>query len=357
MHLWSNEMKTFKEYIVEGITEGGVFEEVIVSAWNGKPGPKTSTIAPDAGEKIVKYLKTQNITGKTASKVQTNEVDVTSDWAKFWLPKSVPGATKTPKTDILIGTNRISVKMGPAQLMSGGPNESTATFYAALNSMYKSGIDVNADLFQEIWAKLSALTKGAIAKDNVRNELKKGKDAFLIQANKVNHDVQVLMQKSFDNEDFRLSFVREAMTGEIKFGLKSSGYAEYVLSSDPNGDVSHLYKSANEAFLNKVAQKAKVQVRFKSKSVKSKNVKTGEYKYWSVIGIGIKKLEEEFEHYDGTLLTENIITGIIQRFKNFLVDLFQQVYEYLKGGLKQIIEFFDFEPQITLNNEIDFSGV
>ena len=350
-------MKTFKEYIVEGRNEGGVFEEVIVSAWNGKPGPKTSTIAPDAGEKIVKYLKAQNITGKTASKLQTREVDVTSDWAKFWLPKSVPGPTKTPKTDILIGTNRISVKMGPAQLMSGGPNESTATFYAALNSMYKSGIDVNADLFHEIWAKLSTLTKGAIAKDNVENELKRGKDKFLIQANKVNNDVKVLMQKSFDNDDFRLAFVREAATGEIKFGIKSEAYADYVLSSDQRGNAPHLYKSTNKAFLNKVAEKSNVTVRFKSNSIKINGVKTGEYKYWAVIGVGVKKLEEEFEHYNGTLLTENIITGIIERFKTFLVNLFQKVYEYLKGGVKQIIEFFDFEPHITLNNEIDFSGV
>ena len=205
-------MGSFKNYLNEDATEGAVFEEVIVAAWNGKPGPKTESIAPDAGKKIVKYLKTQNISGKSASKLATKEVEVTSEWSKFWLPKSVPGSTKTPKTDILIGDNRISVKMGPAQLMSGGPNESTATFYAALNSMYKSGIDVNTDLFQEIWAKLNTLTKSGIAKDKVDSELKKGKDKFLAQANKVNNDVKVLMKQAFENEDFRLAFIREATT-------------------------------------------------------------------------------------------------------------------------------------------------
>ena len=64
-------MGSFKNYLNEDATEGAVFEEVIVAAWNGKPGPKTETIAPDAGKKIVKYLKSQNVTGKSASKLAT----------------------------------------------------------------------------------------------------------------------------------------------------------------------------------------------------------------------------------------------------------------------------------------------
>ena len=166
-------MKSFKQLIKEAVTEGAVFEEVIVAAWNGTPEPKTNSIAPGAGKNIVKYLKAQNITGESASKLATKGVEVTSDWSKFWLPESVPPTTKTPKTDILIGKNRISLKMGPAQLMSGGPNESKATFYAALKSMEKSGQDVDSELFKDIWSKISTLTKGAISKGKVEGELKK----------------------------------------------------------------------------------------------------------------------------------------------------------------------------------------
>ena len=85
-------MKSFIQLIKEDATEGAVFEEVIVAAWNGTPEPKTKTIAPDAGKKIVKYLKSQKITGKTASKLPTKGVDVTTDWSKFWLPEKVPSA-------------------------------------------------------------------------------------------------------------------------------------------------------------------------------------------------------------------------------------------------------------------------
>jgi len=349
-------MKSFIQLINEAETEGAVFEEIIVAAWNGKPEPKTKSIPPDAGKKIVKYLKSQNITGKSASKLATKGIDVTSDWSKFWLPENVPPTTKTPKTDILIGDNRISLKMGAAQLMSGGPNESRATFYAAIRSIEKSGQDINSELFKDIWSKISTLTKSGIAKGKVEGELKKGKDEFLSQANKVNNEVKVLMQKAFsDNQDFRKAFVREAMTGEIKFSTKSTAYAEYVLSSDSAGDAPHLYKATNEAFLSKVAQKTGVTVRFKSNSVKSKGTKTGEYRYWAVVALGVKKLEEEIEIHDGMFLTEGIIGGIIQRVTNFIMSLFQKAYEYLKTGVHNIAEFFDLQPNVQFNNNIDFT--
>ena len=349
-------MKSFIQLIKEDATEGAVFEEVIVAAWNGTPEPKTKSISPDAGKKIVKYLKSENITGKTASKLATKGVDVTSEWSKFWLPEKVPPATKTPKTDILIGTNRISLKMGPAQLMSGGTNESKATFYAALRSMEKSGQDVNTELFKEIWSKLDTLTKGAIAKGKVEGEIQKGKDKFLANANKVNNEVKALMQKAFtDSQDFRKAFVREAMTGEIKFSSKSTAYAEYVLSSDPNGDAPHLYEATDEAFLSKVAQKTGVTVRFKSTSVKSKGNKTGDYRYWTVVALGVKKLEEEIEAHNGMFLTEGIIGGIVQRVTNFIMSLFKRAYEYLKSGVHNIAEFFDLQPDVHFNNTINFS--
>ena len=64
----------------------------------------------------------------------------------------VPGSTKTPKTDFVIGKNKISLKSGSAaQLMSGGRNESIATFYTALNSvegMQKKMIDKLTKMFE-----------------------------------------------------------------------------------------------------------------------------------------------------------------------------------------------------------------
>lgn len=347
-------MKSFNQYLKEDATEGAVFEEVIVAAWNGSQPPKTKNIPPDAGLKIVQYLKKNGIEGDSASKLATKGVEVTPKWASFWAPEKVPSSTKTPKTDILIGNNRISLKMGAAQLMSGGVNESRATFYSAVESI--GGVE--QELFKPIWEKMNTLTRGATSKGKVEGELKKGKDDFLKMANDVNNEVKVLMKNAFtNNEEFRLEFIREAMSGEKKFGTKSKAYAEYILSSDAAGNKPHLYSVSDEDFLNKVARKTDVTVRFKSTSVKSKNVKTGEYRYWTVVALGVKKLEEEIDSHQGMYLTEGIISGIFQRVKSFMISMFAKVYEWLRSSVKNIITYFDLQPEIVFNNQIDFTRI
>lgn len=340
----------FKQFITEAEGEGALLEAVIVATWNKETPPATKTIASDAGPKIVKYLKAQGITGAKASKLEAKGVSVTKAWAQFWAPESVPGSTKTPKTDIMIGSNRISLKMGNAQLMSGGQNESKATFYAAAQST--GGMTKE---MQKIWSKMDELAKSSVASGQVEAQLKAGKDKMLIQANKVNKDVMEGMRDIFStNPEFRRAFVREAMTGEVKFTKKSEAFAEYVLSTTPNGDKSSLHKAVDKSFLDKVANKTNVTVRFKSSSVKAKGTKTGEYRYWTVVSLGIKKLEEEIESA-GNLLTEGILTTIFQKVKSFMTSLFTKIWNSIKNSVKKILEFFGIEPMVDFNNEINFS--
>lgn len=342
----------FKEFITEAEGEGALLESVIVAAWNGETIPETKTIAPDAGPKIVNYLKAQGITGTKASKLENKGVNVTKEWAQFWAPESVPGSTKTPKTDIMIGANRISLKMGNAQLMSGGQNESKATFYAAAQST--GGMTKE---LQSVWGKMDELAKSSVASGNVEAQLKSGKDQMLVKANKVNKDVMEGMRKIFSsNPEFRRAFVREAMTGEVKFTKKSEAFAEYVLSTTPTGDKSSLHKAIDKSFLDKVANKTNVTVRFKSTSVKSKGTKTGEYRYWTVVSLGIKKLEEEIESA-GNLLTEGILTTIFQKVKSYMSSLFSKIWNSIKNSIKKILEFFGIEPVVDFNNEINFSDI
>lgn len=331
------------------------FESIIVAVWNNEEPPVVEGIPKDAGKKIVNYLKKEkHIEGTTASKLTTKGIEVTNTWSQFWKPEEVPSSTKTPKTDIIIGNSRISLKIGSAQLMSGGPNESKATFYAAINSLQGSQDKV----MKEIGNKLSDLTKGAIAKSSVEAELKKGKDKFLQEANKVNKEVQQLLRDEFKvNPEFRLAFVREAMTGRVKFTPKSPAYAEYVLSSDRNGDNTHLYKTTDNSFLAKVANQASVTVRFKSSSVKKKSQKTGAYRYWSVISLGLRKLDEEFARYEGKLLTELDFGNIITRVKNYIRSMFVKIYDWLKASIKNVMDFFDIEPVVDYSEEINFSAL
>jgi len=341
-------MKPFLQYLKEANTEGAAFEEFIIAAWNDTPLPNLHTVDSAAGHNIVDYLKKQSVTGHASKLV--HGPNVTPEWSQFWLPNSVPGSTKTPKTDIIIGKTRISVKKGPAQLMSGGQNESKATFFAAVQSIKA----VEDDLLSDIESKLDQLTQSSVAAGEVADQIKKGQDDLLVKANKINNDIKALMRDAFtNNKEFRRAFVREAMTGNVKFGDTSEATAEYVLSTDAKGDKPQLHKTDDAAFLDKVASKTSVTVRFKSTSVKSKGVKTGEYRYWSVVSLGVKKLDEEFNQYEG-ILTEGVISSLFAKVKQFIVSLLDKAIMWMKQSIQNVIEFFEIEPEINFNNVINF---
>jgi len=351
-------MKPFKQFISEDIhflkesdSEGSKMELVIVSAWNNTEPPKATKISPKAGKNIVKFLKQQGVTGTKAYKLKSMEV--TDEWAEFWKPYNVTGGTKTPKTDIVIGNERISVKMGNAQLMSGGKREAKATFYAAV----KNTPSVQSEnLAKEIYLKLNKLSELSVTKKgDVTQSLQKGNDIVLEKANKINHEIKNMLENLFNqNQEFKYNFVYEAMSGEVKFG-ESRAKAIWLLSTDLNGENNKFVKIKNKQLIKKVSEVTNVDCRFKSMSEKIQKVKTGRYNYYGVVGLIAKKLKEEFDYYDGIFLTENIITGIYEKVKKFIKSLFEKVLEWLKGGIQRIIEFFEFEPDINFNNSINFS--
>ena len=146
-------MLKFKAYITEGRSRGEAMEDVIVSAVNGKPqGDKKFNLDAEAGIRVAKFLKQNGITGK-GQVLGADQIEVTPEWSKFWDGK-VPPTTKTPKTDFMVGKAKISLKSGDAaQLMSGGRNESLATFYAALEK-------TKGDMDKKIADKLTSMFEG-----------------------------------------------------------------------------------------------------------------------------------------------------------------------------------------------------
>lgn len=350
-------MKNFKQYISEAKTEGAVMETVIVAAWNNKPAPPATKISPTAGKNIVKFLKSQGVSGQNAYKLENKGVEVTEEWSKFWHPNKVPPATKTPKTDIIIGNYTISLKTGPAQLMSGGKNEAKATFYAAAIKTPSIQAD---DLAKRIYAKMDELSDSALTKSGtVGQALKQGEDLLLKKANQVNQEVQEMMREIFNtNEDFKKNFVYEAMSGDVKFG-PTPAKATWLLSTDMKGENNKLVKTNDKVYIKKITDATNVECRFKSGSQKitinKVEQKTGRYTYFSVIGLATKKLKEELEVYDGMFLTEGMLTNVFDRVKNFIKNIFLKVLEWLKGGIQRIVDFFELDPDVTFNNNIDFS--
>lgn len=350
-------MKRFNQFILEGRSRGEAMEEVIVSAVNGKPESDDKwEISKEAGIEVAKFLKKNRVGGK-AKVLGADTIDVTSQWSQFW-DGPVPASTKTPKTDFIIGKNKISLKTGgAAQLMSGGKNEALATFYVALD---KTKGTMDKKLEKKIKTMIQNLAPSSVAAGDLRSVIKEKSDDIVNKANAAHKDLMGELKTIFDeNTKFRDAFAYEAMSGEVKFG-GNLGTCTHFLVTDFDGKNSKLHSVQDSAYVSKIAKQMNVSVRFKTTSVKKKiggkQTKTGEYRYWSVIGLIIDKMTEDLDHMleDESLLTEGKIADFFKnvwdKMKSFLVS----AMNYIKQNIKNIFDFLDVKPVVSFNNTIRF---
>jgi len=349
-------MKNFKKLyeeakvLSEARSRGEAMEEVIVAALNGQPEPRSAIqmgIPKGSGAKIAKELKKMGISGK-AEVLGASQIEVTKKWAQYWEPESVPGSTKTPKTDFKVGNSyKISLKTGgAAQLMSAGKNESVATFYAAIEG---SGVDVTG-MVKRIEKAMNNLSPSTLAQSDLTAEIKKGKDKVVVAANEAHKVLMSDMRKVFaEVPQFAYHFAKEAMTGKIKFG-GNDGTCNYFLCVSDDGSKIKLVSTSDSSYISKVAKRMKVTVRFKSTSEKIKGGKTGRYRYWSAVALIVDKLTEEISAYDGQVLTEGIIGNIWNKVMSFVKTLVSGIVEWISQSWKNVMEFLGMEPDVEADN-------
>ena len=344
-------MKSFKEYyLVEAQTSAAMEMERVIVAAAGGPSytPRDKKITPDAGKKIVKDLK---LTGK--GQMPKNAYDVTSDWASYF-PKGVKGGTKTPKTDFLIGRKRISLKTGDgAQLMSGGPPEATATFYAAC----KTGAVPIEGAIKPLEGYFSQMMGATVpdVKGTARELVKNKKSEIINKTNEIHHKFKKELRNVFaNNPAFANAFTYEAMTGVQKFGKRSPGAAQYFLVTPWSGDPADIHDAfRDKGYVKKIASQVVPEARFKSGSQKLRNQKTGFYSIYSAVGLGLKKMQNEMLELEGELLTEAIldrIKSIWNKFKKFLSRAWERAKRWIGNNWQRLIAFLGLELVVVHNN-------
>jgi len=343
-------MQTFKQYISEGRSTGEDMEEAIVGVWNGT---YDTEYMRQGAEKVVEFLKMKGVTGK-AEVLGASQLQVSSKWSEYWKPDKVPAATKTPKTDIKIGRYKISLKSGPsAQLMSGGRNESRATFYTAVD---KVGV-VEDKFVKPLEDMVNNLAPSSVAASNLDQAIKDAKDKAVMTANAAHKLFKTDLQSYFNtNPDFADAFAYEAMSGEVKFG-GNEGTADWFLTTSWDGNKVNFVPTSDKDYVSHVARKMNPSVRFKTTSVKKRGVKTGEYRYWSVVGLIVNKLDEGFAPYEGQVLTEGIldkVKGMIRGLVSFVKKLFLKIKRFVKKSYRNLIEFLEFEPEMSVNTNVKF---
>jgi hypothetical protein len=342
-------MLSFNQYITEGRSRGEAMEDVIIAAVNKtKPEGDTFGIDPNAGVTVANFLAKNGVKGK-GEVLGADQMEVSKQWSKFW-DGNVPSSTKTPKTDFVIGKTKISLKTGgAAQLMSGGKNESVATFYAALD---KTKGNMQKKMVTKLTSMFEGLAPSSVAAKDLRSVIKSQKDEVVNKANAAHKELMSELGDIFaSNKDFRDAFAYEAMSGEVKFG-GNMGTCTHFLVTDFDGKNSSLHSVSDKKYVSKIAEKMKVSVRFKTTSVKTKAGKTGEYRYWSVVGLILDKMQEDIDHMDMNMLTEGSITDFFKGVWARIKSAFQKAITYIQENVKNLFDFFSAEPQITFNNSI-----
>ena len=383
-----------KIQLVEGSTEAAKeMEFVLVHAAGGEQLSKYKNLKPyaakngfddplDLGKKIIDDI---GLTNKGGYMSETGKITTKtwSDGTPQWL-----GGNKTPKTDIVLGNKKVSLKKGSSQLMSGGPAESLSTFRTAMEKTTNFNLDALAKEVEEGIKNLLPSTVsdfmggadlqktgGTVYKNTKQKKGKIGyvapntfdKNTVLKNADLHNQKLKKQFAQMFSkNVEFKRNFVFEAMTGQVKFD-NGGGAADWFLVVDFDGSSDfHKVTSPTDSYVGQILSKVKPDVKFKSTAVKKKidgkDTKTGYYRFWSTVGLGykaaVKNLKNSYDMYEqGVLLQEgffNRVKQIFRKFTAFLSRLFSMVKDFITKSAQNMMDFLGLVPVIKFNNDVDW---
>tara|TARA_Y100000816_G_scaffold291880_1_gene284790 strand:- start:1029 stop:3212 length:2184 start_codon:yes stop_codon:yes gene_type:complete len=194
------------------------------------------------------------------------------------ISKEWKGTNKTPKTDLIDGKKKISLKKaGGSQLLSAGKFEAISTVESAMR-MYsidptgKRKVESLIDNLEKKMIKLSTKdTVGKLEKLAKKSNLSpadKKKVAELDQGQLYAKELTTEMENLFNSEALMKEFFCwEAATGENKFGKGSQGVANQVVTFKETGKITDILDLKSPSQAGKILAKGNnFYVSFKSSS-------------------------------------------------------------------------------------------
>lgn len=212
--------------------------------------------------------------------------EVTFAWSKYGAGKKA--ISRTPKTDICIGEKyTTSLKMGDSQLMSGHTEEATATLHAALDE-FPEVYDIPE---VETCFNLIQKFERGICFGTCAELIKYGGDPAITRVNNIHKDLMKTLDRLFTlYPKVKKAFIKEAMTGEKKFGKDSRSSAKYILQGENFDNSISFHSVDDDVYLTKVVDATKISVKFKSNSRDTLDSMPDERVWWSALGLVTKKI-------------------------------------------------------------------
>lgn len=265
---------------------------------------------------------------------------LTSKWNSYFIQttgKPAGGSTKTPKTDMYIGGQRISLKKyGGSQLMSGGKAETLATLGAAYDNLPN---DIKSKELDKSWNKLSS----RIEKDFVSFKLPAGKKIndfksaiktgadddltnFVKDALEKQTEMTTALQDLLSTPEVNREVVREAMTGNQKFKDPLPA-ATHILKFDENGKST--YVKIDDKYVDYVASQTSFNISFKTAG-------TGKGAWTATKGI----FKEAYEYAHKECLQEALFDRVVKGVKsgvNFLKNIVKKMLDFIWKKVKSLL--------------------
>ncbi len=291
-------------------------EEYIVDTWNG------TLQTNETAQSVVNFLKEQGVTGKAVHLGSSSE-SITNIWKEYG------GTDNTPKTDLMIGNYRISLKKsGGSQLMSGAKGETTATLYAVADKL-----GIQEQITKEMDDYLSKFSSGRFI-DNLTTQKKKGNVAQeLVDADKMHKEFTNKLKSYFEsNPTFRNTVIHEAMSGELKFGSNSSARATHILVFDEKTLIHKWHTIDDSSFINEKAAGTKINVSFKSTSSTTK-ARGKTYSIFSTLRLLNEQSVNEFS---------------VQGIKSFFSNKWNKIRNWVRSKISNLFAFLNIEASVNI---------
>jgi hypothetical protein len=294
--------------------------------------------------------------------------ELTNDWNQYFQKatgRDAHASTKTPKTDMYIGTQHISLKkQGGSQLMSGGKGETLATLGFAYDK-YKKDPSYNKDL-DAAWNGITKDITDHFFKKSVdlpagmtTTDLKKGKSTVELQSlikEKMlgNTELTEKLQDLFETQELKREVVHEAMTGRSKFKTKLAKSTHMMIFND--GGYGKFYP-IDDSVINHYTSKTNFNVSFKSSGsggkawiglkgiFKEEVLNTTELDNiieWAIEDTDSKMLEEGFRSFikraGGKI--KDVSRKLLNQFKEWIMKVLYKIWSKIKRILTSSIKDF-----------------